>query len=169
MKEKIMKIHNSLCWAIIFIPIFAISTFSQSGEHLATFLPDTLGDFVAIKPAGKKEKHDETRYDIVQTRVQRSYKSPKGLMAVIAILHGQGIPDYIKAVFSKKGTPISISKYDAIIWPKGKDDPISNSITVSVKILDDMMVTIRVLNTTNKKYPLSILQKLDLKNLSTTR
>jgi hypothetical protein len=161
--------NSSLCLAIILIPIFVVNTFSQSAAHLAAFLPDTLGDFVATKAAVKKEKHENIKDDSVQTRVQRGYSSPKGLMAVIAIMHGHGVPDYIRRVFSKKGTPVSISKFDAIVWPHGKKGQISNSITVSVKILNNMMVTIMVLNTTNKKYPLSILQKLDLKSLSTAR
>ncbi len=164
-----MKIHHSFWLAIILIPIFAINTFSQSAAHLATFLPDTLGDFIATGVTVKKEKHVDMKDDTVQARVQRYYSSPKGPIAVIAIIHGQGVPDYIKAVFSKKGTPVSILKFDAIIWPQGKNDEISNSIKVSVKILDNMMVTVMVLNTTNNKYPLSILQKLDLKRLSTTR
>jgi hypothetical protein len=164
-----MKINNSLYLAIILVPFFAINTFSQSAAHLATFLPDTLGDFIAIKAAVKKEKRENIKDDSVQARVQRGYSSPKGLMAVIAILHGHGVPDYIRGVFLKKGTQVSISKFDAIVWPHGKNDQMTNSITVSVKILDNMMVTIMVLNTTNKKYPLSILQKIDLKSLSTTR
>jgi hypothetical protein len=164
-----MKINNPLCLAIILIPIFAINTFSQSATHLATFLPDTLGDFIATKAAVIKEKHEDMKNDTVYARVQRFYRSPKGLIAVIAIVHGHGVPDNIRRVFSKKGTPVSILKFDAIVWPHKKNDPISNSITVSVKILNNMMVTIMVLNTTNKKYPLSILHKLDLKSLSTTR
>ena len=164
-----MKINNPLCLAIILIPIFTVNTFSQSAAHLATFLPDTLGDFIAAGVTVKKEKHDDMKNDTVQARVQRRYRSPKGVIAVIAIIHGHGVPDNIRGVFSKKGTLVSILGFDAIVWPQNKNDQILNSITVSVKILDNMMVTIMVLNTTNRKYPLSILQKLDLKSLSMTR
>jgi hypothetical protein len=164
-----MKINSPLCLAIILIPIFTINTFSQSAAHLATFLPDKLGDFIATKDVVKKEKHNDSKNDSVQARVQRFYRSPKGLIAVIAIAHGHGVPDNIKRVFSKKGTPISILKFDALVWPHKKNGSFSNSVTVSVKILDNMIVTIMVLNTTDKKYPLSILHKLDLKGLSTTQ
>jgi len=162
-----MRIKNSLCFAIIFIPIFAINTYSQSAVQLATFLPDTLGEFIATKAAVKKEKHGGSKGDSVQVRVQRGYSSPNRPIAIVAIIYGNGVPEIIKGVFSKKGTLISISKFDAIILPHEKNDPISKSVRASVKILNNMIVTIMVVNTTNKKYPISILQKLDLKGLST--
>jgi hypothetical protein len=155
LKEKMMKFNKSLCLVIILIPIYAVNTYSQSAAHLTTFLPDTIGDFVATKAAVKKEKRADINNASVQTRIQRGYHSPEGLMAAIVIMYGHGVPDYIRKVFSKKGTLVSISKFDAIVWPHRKDDPISNSIIVSVKILDNIVVT--------------IIEKLDLKGLSTAR
>ncbi|MGD0338729.1 MAG: hypothetical protein ABSB78_08045 [Bacteroidota bacterium] len=160
-----MKINHPLFLTILLIPLFVTNTFSQSATHLLTFLPDTIGEFVVSKKVADEKEQTKLHInnDTLFARVQRCYDSPKGLRVFLAIIHGSGVSYTIERTFSKDGTAIKILNYDAIVW---QDKNFSNCVGGSVKVRDNMMATAIVMGTTDKKYPKSILGKLDLKRLS---
>ncbi|MEN6620202.1 MAG: hypothetical protein ABFD50_01440 [Smithella sp.] len=152
---------KTLKLSILFIVLlFSTSAFAVSAKDLAKFTPDKIGDFTATETATIQ---DINKANGMLHRVQRAYKSDKGLMCVIAIIEGAEVTNNIKAIFSKEGKKTMIGNFEVIqMTPKDNQFMVQSSVKLSKQCL----LTVVVLNTNDINVPIKIIKKINLNDLA---
>lgn len=155
-----MKRNILILLAIILYVFSNISLLhAMTADEMAKLIPDKVLDFKASEPPTIQnlDKPEGKYY-----RVQKLYKSKNELAAVAAIC-GAEVNSNVKSVFDN-AKAINIKGFSAVVNISAKYQ--NNSVTVYVKLKDNAMITVMLMNTTDDKLAIKFLNKLDLKGLS---
>jgi hypothetical protein len=128
-----------------------------SADELARFVPDRLGQFKATRPARRKQKNSP---DGPFSWVQRTYKGPGRLMAVVAISYKNSSRKDL-AGLAAKGRSIKVLGYSAAAY-KPMAGPM---VAVSVVPADRLMVSVVVINSADHQASVDLFKCLDHRGL----
>jgi hypothetical protein len=158
-KEDKMRIGRGL---VIFVAILACTIipgniYALTALDFSKYLPDQIGRF---NTTGGVNSENLIKGNSMFHRAQRFYSSEKGALCILAVVKGAGVPVTIKETFAK-GSKINIEKFDAVQIILD-----NNSVSASVKLGQDLLVTAVGLNTKDINIPISILKEIDLRGIS---
>lgn len=157
-----MKISKSVLSSImiLILVLAAGSSLAVTAKDMAEYLPKIILNYTNTEPPTlqdlKKEQGDFHR-------VQKLYRSDSGQIAAVALICGAGVSSNIATQFAN-GSAIDIKGFEAIVSPS--DPKGSNSVTISVKLRDNQMITAMLLHTEDVDSAKNFLGALDLKGLA---
>jgi len=149
-----MRIRFSVTIWLAFILVFPslAAADSETAAALAGFLPDTIGMFTAQEPAKAEEIQDPSG---IRYRIQRPYNSTQGHLGLVAISYG----DAVEGTFPE-GEHGTMAGYEAVMEPAQM-----NMVAATVRIKDNMHITLVVFNSEDPAMIETLLRGLDLAGL----
>jgi hypothetical protein len=148
-----------LAGILFVVLLFSKSAFALSANDLAKFTPDKISDFTATETAIIQDINKKSG---TYHRVQRIYKSAKGLMCVIAIIEGAEVSNDINDLFPlERKEKTRIGNFEVF-----QRIPNNDMIQLSVKLGKQCLLTIIVLNTEDINVPIKVFNKLNLDGLA---
>jgi hypothetical protein len=156
-----MKLRNALLAVLVMLlPSFANSAVPVTAQEMAACLPDKVLTFSSTKPPTLQ---DETKEQVGFHRVQKLYDADnRQKMAAVAIISGAGVAAKIAGQFSA-GKPADVHGFRAALQTSTNPPP---SVSMSVKLADDEMITVMVLNSRDVSDAKKFVSALDLKCLA---